>query len=290
LNETWRMPLSNLRLEPVTTLDLGDSKILPLDQTDEEIQAIVGLATHRDDFLFPMPKFDYLLETTGEGSEYEATMLRALTIFRLFKDALVLSDVLLVGERPRSYTSFRHFIPWAREQIEVYCLRGDEQAEFERFWRELGGMKPASFPLYRFTLADFRPYLYDRFVDYVESLECLLVPDSREGEMRYKFASRGAVVLDWSEDHNERKEIYHELKDAYDIRSDIVHGNVPDETKLTLGETRVTKWEDANRIVREYDRKAILFFHRAGCLERAADRRKLLESKLIFEAKIGLPR
>lgn len=61
-------------------------------------------------------------------------------------------------------------------------------------------------------------------MDYVESLEHLLVPDSGDGEIGYKFRTGETLILGREKDSKDRNRVYNNLKTAYEFRSAIVHG------------------------------------------------------------------
>jgi hypothetical protein len=61
----------------------------------------------------------------------------------------------------------------------------------------------------------------DKLIDLVISLEALFSP-SREGELRFRIAQRGALLL--GADAAERRRIFALLRRAYDARSALVHG------------------------------------------------------------------
>jgi len=63
----------------------------------------------------------------------------------------------------------------------------------------------------------------DRLIDYWVALESLFVPDTTQ-ELRYRTALRIAAFL--GENGLERKQIYEQMKESYDLRSEIVHGRI----------------------------------------------------------------
>ena len=285
--ETLFISIGNLRFDSPRTIDLGDCRIRPLKEIDAGVRQMMMLGVGTPyDFRYPMPQCDYVLETTGTQKDFESLVMRALAVFRLFKDAQIVCESLVVGRPPRGTVSFRHFIPWSRIGIPPYYLKENEQRNFAEFWKGLTGLDPTNFAVYRFALADFRPYLYDRFADYVESMEYLFVPDSGGGENRYKFSSRSALILGRYEAGSKRLQIYEEMKDAYDTRSAIVHGTVPAEDRLHIGENKFSRWEDANQLLRQYNREAILFFFNRACLGDRNKRTELLERLLISDPRI----
>ena len=69
----------------------------------------------------------------------------------------------------------------------------------------------------------------DAIIDYAIGLEALLT-EGVEGELRYRFALRGATILAWN--GGDRKKFFSELRDFYDMRSSIVHGGNVSQTRL----------------------------------------------------------
>jgi len=286
LSETLTLPLVNLQLEHSNIIDLELSRIIPISGVSEYVRSAARLGIGTDTYPHSMP-VDYVLQTRSEQEADEASaedvLNRTLSIFKLFKDSLVYSDVVVLGDPPRGAYGLRHYKPWSRVPIEPYYLADNEMKQFVDFWHQFIGVNPRSFPLYRFHLADFRPYLRDRVVDYVDSLEYLFVPDSGEGEISYKFRSRGTLLIGHDKDSESKGKIYEKLKRAYALRSAIVHGNSDKENQLL----KDSSWEDEITPVRYYDREAIKFFFIAGCLDDSEKRRTLLEKRLIFDAEMS---
>jgi len=188
MNEMLTIPLHNLSLERPSVVDLGDSKIIPWHMAHEEIQGAILKTTTRE--------WEFLLQTPSrENEQPRSTLDRVLTVFKLFKDSLVLSVSVFAGTR--LVDSLPHYTHWLdpNRGLPPFHLDQQEETEFARFWEEFVEINPANFAVYRFHLADYRSYSADRFTDYVESLEYLLAPDSGGGEIRYKFASRGVLIL-----------------------------------------------------------------------------------------------
>jgi len=79
-----------------------------------------------------------------------------------------------------------------------------------------------SLPLRRLVDGLSRTRLDDRIVDYAIGLEALLLGDSKNDELSYRFRLRGAMVL--AEVGEDRHQAFQNLKDFYNARSTIVHG------------------------------------------------------------------
>lgn len=53
----------------------------------------------------------------------------------------------------------------------------------------------------------------------IEALEFLLVPDSSEGELAFKFRMRGTLLFSVGKSIEEKERVYELLRDVYDLRS-----------------------------------------------------------------------
>jgi hypothetical protein len=268
------VPLGNLSREDQTDLDLGDSRITHKSELRPIVQNFIEKIAGSD--------YEFVLQMPQRNEVPRNTLDRALTIFKLFKDSLVLSrcifdETKLVDLAPH----YTHYIDQHRG-VPPYHLARSEESEFAAFWNEFTLLPPTDFAVHRFHLADYRAYSSDRFVDYVESLEYLLVPDSDEGEISYKFRTRAALLLGRNKGADERDSLLSEFKQAYHLRSVIVHGDKKEEVKLVPN----SRWEDRIRPVRCHDREVIKYFFREECLDNQNNRVDLLKRKLILEAKV----
>lgn len=267
------IPLFNFNLEGLKIIDLENVKIIPIENTPNSNKIGGG----------PKPK--YILKTGKiEGEETRRTLDRMLIIFKLFKDSLVLSKVIF-NDNWETIDKLPHYTHWIDQDrgLPEYVISIREERFFKDFWNEFKEIDCNNFAVSKFHLADYSPYSRDRLVNYVESLEFLFVPDSSNGEISYKFRSRGTLVLGQNKSVSERKTIYKQLKDAYDFRSAIVHGNKNKENKML----KTKKWEDYLQYLRYFTRKAIKFYFRYGCLDDNEKRRKLMERTMIFGCKLG---
>lgn len=76
----------------------------------------------------------------------------------------------------------------------------------------------------------------DRMIDLGIALEALYVPDSGEGEIRFKLAVRAAWCL--GKDKEDRDDLLKKFKQIYDARSKSVHNGKLDQT-VKFGEERI---------------------------------------------------
>lgn len=87
----------------------------------------------------------------------------------------------------------------------------------------------------RLLLGMERKSLEDRLIDYMIGLEALYLPDTNL-ELSFRLSLRIAFLL--RSDPSERKKLYSFIKQMYDTRSNIVHGN-----KYSLIENDISKLE-----------------------------------------------
>jgi hypothetical protein len=85
----------------------------------------------------------------------------------------------------------------------------------------------------------------DRMIDLMISAEALFLgsdSDKYTGELKYKFSQRAAFYI--GENKEEIKNINQFMRDAYSIRSKIVHGNVPSMPKCNGNEQTMQNFND----------------------------------------------
>jgi len=80
--------------------------------------------------------------------------------------------------------------------------------------------------LHRFFLGSTRDNAIDSLLDYIIALECFFLPydpATRHSDLGYRFRLHGAHYIGTS--FEERRSIWKQLRDLYDIRSRLVHGS-----------------------------------------------------------------
>lgn len=106
------------------------------------------------------------------------------------------------------------------------------------------------FALHRFSLGASRQNSADAVVDFVVTLEALLLPydpDTRHGDLSYRFRMHGSHYL--SKTKAGRTEVFKQLRSLYGLRSGLVHG----------GEyPKASDIEEGRRIAGELARRGLL--------------------------------
>ena len=114
-------------------------------------------------------------------------------------------------------------VPW-----EGYALSNEDATGFRKFWKRWGKAEhwqDLEVAVRRFSMGCERLLPEDALLDYVIALEALLLPGA-DGEYRYRLTLRGAALA--GKGPLDRVAAKRNLRQAYDIRSSIVHGGEDD--------------------------------------------------------------
>ncbi len=129
-----------------------------------------------------------------------------------------------------------------------YKLTVSQAREFATFWRELQSAKKEAFiatAVRRFGYASDRDRRDDRLVDLMIAAESLFLRETdagearNRGEMRYRLAERFAFFVG-EEPGCPRRSLFRQIRNAYDVRSAIVHGAAPSEDSLKVIDEKVS--------------------------------------------------
>lgn len=109
---------------------------------------------------------------------------------------------------------------------------------------------PKDLALHRFAAGIARQNDADAVLDFVIALEALLLPydpDARHGDLSYRFRVHGAMFI--AEATDQRREVFRQLRNLYEMRSRLVHGGkYPNFAEIT--DARSTACELAARGLR----------------------------------------
>lgn len=111
-----------------------------------------------------------------------------------------------------------------------FSFSKDEVPAFQDLWKTLEQQADyLSFALHRFNLAFDRKSEADRIVDLVIAGESFFLSGERN-ELRFRFALRASKFIEHSA--YRQQDVYRIMLKAYDVRSALVHGGTPTDTKL----------------------------------------------------------
>jgi len=168
-------------------------------------------------------------------TEAEEKIEKVITIFRLFKDERIGFNLIiqpLSEEQKYGHTvRFRpHLRLWTSEKIpEIYTVERSEIQSFISFFKDFYKISFTEFNLTieYFNKSYIEPYTpRDSFLDLMIALENLFLKETHQ-ELSYKLSMRMAYIL--GVDKKDRINIFNFIKDAYNLRSKIVHGEKSDK-------------------------------------------------------------
>jgi len=137
---------------------------------------------------------------------------------------------------------------------------------FKRTWNLLFAVKrPADQSLYlatrRLAFSEDRIQEDDRLLDLMISAEALYLKDTGspqdKGELKFRLALRAASWADPSKVGMTKPEVYKLMKSAYDARSAVAHGGMPD-AKLLKHRGQTLTLHEFNKLVESVVRQGIL--------------------------------
>lgn len=258
-------PLKGFKME-ASVLDLGEKlriKQMPA-RLKEQLRAVAGqfpysysqvyhatgFTTHALEIDAEVPKIlnsDHEQEDEEDSALGDAkrTLREACSALRLYKAGAVGYEYVIA--EPRTWTPFVGFSAWGPglrcSRGDAYVLSGDEAEDFLKFWDTHSGRREFSadpkwadvrdIAVRRFNLGYERSRVEDKLIDYMVGFEALLLPGVK-GEYGYRMSLRAAALL--GEDPHRRAAVQKNVKKAYTVRSDIVHGSGKKHKTIKLHE------------------------------------------------------
>jgi hypothetical protein len=185
--------------------------------------------------------------------EAEEKIKKAIAIFRLFKKEIIGYNLMIqpLSEAPE-YGHTTRFLSYNKLRpngnLEIYTLGKGEIQTFISFFNNFYKILLSKFDLAieYFNKSYNEPYPRDSFLDLMIVLENLYLKNISQ-ELSYRLSMRMAHVL--GNNKEERIHIYHLIKEAYSLRSKIVHG----EKSNVLDKQIFIE-------LRELTRKSIIYF------------------------------
>ena len=162
-------------------------------------------------------------------------------------------------------TTFTYGMPPINFIKNNYKLDQDEVQGFKEFWHSKNNLSISekhflTIAIGRFSQANDRIQVEDKIIDLFICSEALFLSSggSFHGELKYRLSHRAAMFIEG--DVDSKKRAFKFMRDAYNVRSDIVHGKSPklpkkaDGSKYSLEEFA----KDAEEYLRRALKKAIM--------------------------------
>ena len=242
----FKIPIKDFQAN--STIDFGNNiSIRPITQDEKDFFQSVenfGMLGYGEyNFTHVMEQIFFVDKIIGEPSETQKTqfgnfemlqkLINALRLFKKGKFQYVISETTLAFDFPpmgRTYSE--RPIRLSRFPSSPYTLSDEEIPELQKFWKFFISSryhlsKPIDLAIRRFNFAYDRTNEEDQIIDYLISYESLFFKNEKQ-ELREKISRRVAKLLE--DNFEKRKILAHEIKDIYDKRSSIVHG---DEASIT---------------------------------------------------------
>lgn len=234
-------------------LVLGDG-LLIREITDDERGFLTGRSreimnpvSHREVHGDYVVEYEYQVPKDGGRSttEVEETFDSVTLALKLFPQGGDVRYLSVVSDQFSPFEGARHRFSEGEAvtpSLRASCDLSEEECdEFLAFWDDHRGQlrdppETMNIALRRYADAFQRREPEDRLIDLVISLEALLLKSGERQELSYRLSQRGALLL--ADDLEEAQEIRDQLKDAYNERSNVVHGVRDDVDRAYVGDVQ----------------------------------------------------
>ncbi|MBM2824697.1 MAG: hypothetical protein HW402_361 [Dehalococcoidales bacterium] len=181
------------------------------------------------------------LSKTGELFDFVISAFRILKPSAVFRDATISSELLTFHPMPSTGTMYTMPLSETIVLGEKCVIEEKDIPELKNIFTFLIAENDSRFNVAqrRLRLSMERSSLEDRLIDYMIGLETLYLPDGNQ-ELSFRLSLRMAFLL--CSAPSERKETYYFVRNIYNTRSNIVHGN-----KYNLVKDEIDKFEELLR-------------------------------------------
>ena len=247
--EKLYIPVGNLQLKN-DSLTLGESQIVRTEEVlGDFARQVLGI-----DFTVCTP---LVKDTDDLQQSMRRTLDRVVLALKLFKDKVafaqsIFSEKIACLDRLPHYVYFRGTTTYDQD----YVIEKEEEQEFVEHFQSYIDLDPRLSPIRLFNLADYRPFLEERFLDYVIAMDGLLIPG--ESSSTSKFVNHGLSVLKQNPENAQSDSVLkEELKEVYVLRHAMVHGDYEQKVKILQEKS----WHEWVPLVRSHTRYLIRYFH-----------------------------
>ena len=162
--------------------------------------------------------------------DFRFEIYKIITALRLFKAGSISCSEILVYQKTWRDLNEIPFILSMSSKIgrdaNKYELTKEDIENLKEFWNFFKSFNIKEYPfldvaIRRFNFSYKRVLPEDKIIDFMIAFEALYFPDEK-AELSYRLAFRCAYFL--GKDESERQKIFKLLRNAYEMRSKIVHG------------------------------------------------------------------
>ncbi len=232
-------PLNNFESES-SEIDFGNGlKIRQITENEFDLLHRIATNNHSSFGGFSFPEIlgvKYVLELQYEanknsyGGEYGRPFEMLISALRIYKSGQVRYNTTVV--RAGGWQPYGGIVTTSNTEKkmlfgDLYKVDAQETTELKEFWNifkqfDFNRNKFLDIAIMRLNYAYERPKLEDKLIDFFISLEAMFLTGSEKSELRYRLAIRMAKFLGTTPEN--KNQIFGDIKKAYRLRSEVVHG------------------------------------------------------------------
>lgn len=224
-----------------------------------------------------------LIKSSDLYKSFEPRINREIVILRAISNRPISSPTYVIDYRGWESVMFSggaiNLLPWTRPKFpspdELTQKEIRKYRKYRRKFLDMTNVKEQQrifVAMRKLAFSLEKPYGGDEIMDTVSGLEGLLVDSTNE--VRHKFAERVAVLLE--RNVKDRINLQKEMRDAYDLRSQVAHGQVITDdfdqirSKISSGQQPSKKEMGTFNSIQRLRRKTSTLLHKAilMCIEK----------------------
>jgi len=165
------------------------------------------------------------------GGEHREAVNLLVSALRVYKSGMILYNMTIT--RPKFWQPYGGLVTLGNIESKLlfgttYKITAQEVNGLKEFWSRFKSFnfinnKSLEIAIKRFNYAYERPKSEDKLIDFFVSLEAMFLTGSERTELSYRLSIRIAKFL--GDSPTMKNEIFSDIRKAYDVRSEIVHGS-----------------------------------------------------------------
>jgi hypothetical protein len=197
---------------------------------------------------FDIPfNWSWVTESEGDNRDFDLSLMKSsnqdlpfrhkinqeIVILRAILNRQISAPTFFIDYRGWDSVMFTggtiNHLPWARERFPFHDpISSKELKNYKNYRQKFLKIKDEKtrqrifVAMRKLAFSMDKPYGGDQLMDTVSGLEGLLV--NSKTEVTHKFAERVAILLE--NDHKKRENLQKDMREAYNLRSDVAHGSI----------------------------------------------------------------